>query len=200
MSNMNKSFIRITTPRLIIRPLVLADATQYHHAELASVKEMSSNWSWVSPNKSMADIERFMKEAEVCHQKSNPKNMYFAITLRENNELLGCIWYAEMNWFVPKFEIAYWLDTRKTGKGYMSEALNAVTRISFELYDTKRIEIKTFVNNHKSRAIPKRLGFKLEAIMHNYFVDFVTQQVVDGALYACCDIKQLQKLQMSYEY
>lgn len=91
-----------------------------------------------------------------------------------------------------------WKDTRQTGHGYMSEAAHALTTVLLTEYAAKRVEIKVFITNQKSRAIPERLGFKLDAILENNFIDFVTQDIIDGALYSCTDIKKLPALAVKF--
>ncbi len=125
--------------------------------------------------------------------------MFFGIFTKHDNTFCGCIWYAGINWFVPRFEVAYWQSSHQCGNGYMTEAVNALTRLTFILYKAKRVEIKIFINNKKSRALAERLRFKLEAIMKNYFIDFVTNEIVDGVVYASGDIKRLQKLNLHYD-
>lgn len=191
----NKILAKIMTPRLILRPLALNDVESYFEAEQASIKEMKSYWSWAIP-KSIDDIKDFIEFCIECHEPLSPQNMYFAILEKESNQFLGCIWCQAINWFVPKFEISYWLDTRKTGNGYMSEAVNALSRTIFDVYHARRIEIKVFTTNPKSRAIPERLGFKLDAILENNFIDFVTSEIIDGALYSCVDIANLPELSL----
>lgn len=67
------------------------------------------------------------------------------------------------------------------------------------LYDAKRIEIKIFVNNQKSRRLAERLGFRQEVVLENYFIDFVTQDITNGVAYVCCDVNQLSKLNLSIQ-
>lgn len=193
---MNQIFKQITTERLIIKPLTLEDASAYHAAEIASSEAMAPYWSWVDQNKPLSDIKNFLRDVENTHAQNKPSMMFFGIFTKHNRTFCGCIWYAGINWFVPKFEIAYWQENRQCGNGYMTEAVNALTRTTFKLYQAKRVDIKIFVNNKKSRALAERLGFKIEAIMGNYFIDFVTNEIVDGALYACCDMQQLPKLDL----
>jgi len=176
--------IRIETQRLIIRPLLLSDAHDYFDAEMASVKEMAPYWSWVNSNKSLQDIKDFLTDAYLAHQKPQPSNMYFAICDKSNNKILGCVWFF-IQWTVPRLEIAYFLDSRHTGHGYMTEAVHALTKFAFEQLKMHRVEIKTFVTNSKSQSIPKRLGFQLEGTLKNYFIDFVTSEIIDGYVYAC---------------
>lgn len=196
---MNQVFKNLITERLIIKPLTLEDAAAYHAAEIASSEVMAPYWSWVDKNKPLSAIEDFLRDAENTHAQDKPSMMFFGIFTKPNRIFCGCIWYAGINWFVPKFEIAYWQSNHQCGNGYMTEAVNALTRLTFKLYQAKRVEIKIFVNNKKSRALAERLGFKLEAIMENYFIDFRTNEIIDGVLYACCDTQPLPKLDLKHE-
>lgn len=81
----------------------------------------------------------------------------------------------------------------------MTEAVRALTWVSLEFYHAKRVDIKIFVNNQKSRSLAERVGFKFEAVLKNYFIDFVTKEIFDAAVYAYCDIHQLQKLGLKLE-
>jgi len=188
---MAKIFKIIETNRLMIRPLVLSDAKDYHKAELRSVNAMAPYWSWVNKNKTLRDIKDFLQDVENVHQQENPSSMYLGMFDKNDNRFLGCLWYAGINWFVPRFEIAYWQDVKACGNGYMTEAVNALTQVSIKFYDAKRVEIKTFINNPKSYKIPERLNFNKEAKLENYFIDFVTQDILDGLMYTCSDVRRL---------
>lgn len=189
-----KIISNIFTPRLMIRPIIMDDAGAYFEAEKASMKEMSPHWSWAKEDQSVEDIENFIREALEFHKKELPVEMFFSLFLRENNQFLGTIWFFEINWFVPHFEIAYWLDTREMGKGYMTEAVNALSQTCFLFYGAKRVQIKIASNNVKSISIAKRLNFELEGQMKNYFVNFVTKEITNGLLYSCCRIDTLPAL------
>src|SRR3954467_15427426 len=54
---------------------------------------------------------------------------------------LGNIGAFKFNWTVPSCEIGYWLRTSQTGKGYMTEAVNALSAMCFEQLKMSRIEI-----------------------------------------------------------
>ncbi len=196
---MNKIFKKLITERLIIKPLTVQDAAVYHAAEILSSDEMASYWSWVDKNKSLSAIKDFLQDAENTHAQDKPSMMFFGVFTKHSNIFCGCIWYAGINWFVPKFEIAYWQVSNQCRNGYMTEALHALTWASLEFYHAKRVDIKIFINNKKSRNLAERVGFKLEAILKNYFIDFVTKEIVDAAVYVYCDIQQLQKLNLKLE-
>ena len=186
----------INTPRLTIRPIVLDDAESYFDAEMASVEELMPHWNWAKPDKTLTEIKEFIQYAEECHGKDHPPEIYFSVFLKETNKFIGVAWFFEINWFVPAFEILYWLDTRETGKGYMSEAVSALTRACFDFYDAKRIQIKISSDNDNSKGIPKRLNFKFECEVENYFFNHVTKQVTSGIQYSCCSKELLPDMKL----
>lgn len=192
-------FTEISTPRLKIRPINLSDAEPYFESEQASIKELEPHWSWVKEDKSLENIKLFINEAIESNTRIPPPEMYFTVFTKEN-KFLGTIWYFEINWFVPTFEIAYWLDTRAAGQGYMAEAVNALSRASFILYGAKRIQIKIATYNQKSIALAKRLGFQLEGEMINYFINFASDKISNGYLFSCTNIEMLPALDININY
>jgi RimJ/RimL family protein N-acetyltransferase len=72
-----------------------------------------------------------------------------------------------MNWDVRSFEIGYWIDSRFSGNGFMTEAVNGLIHFAETELDARRIEIRCDTNNGKSRNIPEKLGFTLEGTFHH---------------------------------
>ena len=61
-------------------------------------------------------------------------------------------------------EIGYWVRTDRAGAGLATAAAGALTRAALELPDVKRIEIHCDAANRASRAIPAKLGYRLDRI------------------------------------
>lgn len=68
-------------------------------------------------------------------------------------------------------EIGYLTHLGFEGQGYASEASAALTKLAFELYKVRRVEIHHAAENRASAAIPKRLGFTLEAELRDRIED-----------------------------
>ena len=62
-------------------------------------------------------------------------------------------------------EIGYWIRADAVGKGYVTEAVAALTRVGFEIERLERIEIRCEPANVRSTAIPRRLGYAHEATL-----------------------------------
>jgi RimJ/RimL family protein N-acetyltransferase len=63
------------------------------------------------------------------------------------------------------FEIGYWIRASRAGEGLATESTAALTRVAFELTDVDRIEIRCEPENERSRAIPRKLGYREEATL-----------------------------------
>ncbi|HET9168033.1 MAG TPA: GNAT family N-acetyltransferase [Actinospica sp.] len=61
-------------------------------------------------------------------------------------------------------EIGYWLRSDATGRGVITRSTRRLTEIGLGLPEITRIEIHCDAANERSAAVPKRLGFRLEAI------------------------------------
>ena len=79
-------------------------------------------------------------------------------------------------------EIGYWLAHERQGRGTMTQCCEFVVRYGFLTLDLNRIQIAAATENVQSRAIPERLGFKLEGIMRSR--ENLYGRFVDHAVYA----------------
>jgi RimJ/RimL family protein N-acetyltransferase len=62
-------------------------------------------------------------------------------------------------------EIGYWIHIDYTRQGYATETAAALTRVAFEIDHVLRVEIHCDSQNAASRAVPKKLGYRLEATL-----------------------------------
>lgn len=106
---------------------------------------------------------------------SDKINLTFAITYQK--QFAGLIGLKDTDADNKKTEIGYWMSERFQGNGIMTRSCKVLIDYIFSSKEINRIQIKAATENLKSRAIPERLGFKLEGIerdgeLHSYgFVD-----------------------------
>lgn len=62
--------------------------------------------------------------------------------------------------------IGYRLRSQHWGKGYATEAANAVVRLAFDQYGVDRAVATTMVVNHASRRVLERAGFRHTRTVH----------------------------------
>jgi ribosomal-protein-serine acetyltransferase len=78
--------------------------------------------------------------------------------------------------------MGYWLDAAHQGKGIMTAACREMIKHAFQELDLHRVVIACATENLRSRAIPERLGFKLEGVARQS--EWLYDHFVDHAIYA----------------
>lgn len=56
-------------------------------------------------------------------------------------------------------EIGYWIDRAHEGRGLVTEAAAALTRVAIDVHGLERVEIHCDPRNVRSAAVPARLGY-----------------------------------------
>lgn len=91
-------------------------------------------------------------------------NEGFAAGIWAGDEFIGSIGTHKIDWLNRKVEIGYWVASRFQGRGIVTAACRAVIDHAFCEWKLHRVEIHCAVENEKSNAIPKRLGFQFEGV------------------------------------
>ncbi len=99
-------------------------------------------------------------------------------------ELAGVITFDRFDWTNRVTLIGYWLGPPLQGKGLMSRACTALVDIAFNRLNLNRVEVWCAFENARCRAVPERLGFKLEEVLrqrewiYDHFVDIATYSLI----------------------
>ncbi len=70
------------------------------------------------------------------------------------------------------------------GKGYASELAAALTKVAFEVVGVDRVEIRCDPHNVRSAAVPRKLGYGLEATLRRRLRDSARRATRHEALQA----------------
>ena len=106
------------------------------------------------------DTERFVRS--ILEKPIARRDEVFVI--RYHHEFAGLVGFKDPDRINDKIEIGYWLIEKMTGKGIATAAVQKMVNLAFRNMDMNRVQIKCGVGNHKSAAIPRRLGFSFEGI------------------------------------
>lgn len=157
----------IFTPRLMIRPPQAGDGKVMNAAIRESVVELKPWMPWV--RKSVPTIE---ESEEVCRQAQAKFVLRDDMTMfcfdRVSGEFIGSTGLHRFNLEHGIFEIGYWIRSSRSGKGYVTEATNALTRFCFGALGARRVQLFCNASNLKSVAIPESLGFEKEGRLREY--------------------------------
>ena len=97
-------------------------------------------------------------------RRQEASNDGFQAALVSEGSIVGMVGFHGVNWPHGSTTIGYWLDEGHQGHGLMTRAVRALVDHAFGVWDLHRVEIQAAVDNHRSRAIPERLGFREEGV------------------------------------
>lgn len=141
---------KINTERLVLRPLDYIDVLDMF--EYATDDEIGPYAGW-TPHKS---IEETKKTVEFMIKE----NDVYAVCLKnENNKMIGTLGLHQKEDDPYVKELGYVLNKKYWHHGYITEAAKAAIINEFEFTNTKKIVVKHFTYNDRSRNVIERLGF-----------------------------------------
>lgn len=89
------------------------------------------------------------------------------------------------NWIDPANhagEIGYWLAEGAQGRGLVTDGVARLVRHAFDDLGLARLTCPVCVDNSRSRAVPERLGFRVEGTLRH--AEWLYDRFVDHVLYA----------------
>lgn len=151
-----------------------------HAKELFAVVDANRTYlrewlPWLDMNRSAADSRQFIKGT--LEQYAANKGFQTAIVYR--GQMVGMIGFHQFDWPNRSTSLGYWLAADAQGKGIITRACRYLVNYAFTKLAMNRVEIRCATGNHKSRAIPERLGFTIEGTarqtewLYDHFVDHI---------------------------
>lgn len=156
---------RIVTPQLVLRCYNPSDAPLLATAITESIEHLLPwmPWAAAEPEPLQAKIERLRRFRA---QFDLGQDFIYGIFNPQEKRLLGGTGLH------PRIgnnalEIGYWIHKDFVGRGYATETAAALTKVAFEVNGVERVEIHCAVENLRSAAVPRKLGFHHEATLKN---------------------------------
>jgi len=145
----------LTTPRLILRSLRTEDA---HDLFFLRSNEEVNTFIESARHTSLEQTEAFMLKIENGIRRN--EWIFWAITAKNDDRLIGtiCLWNLEVEKDLA--ETGYVLHPDYQGRGWMSEALEAVVSFGFDELHLKDITAFTHRDNVSSTQLLLRHGFR----------------------------------------
>jgi RimJ/RimL family protein N-acetyltransferase len=160
---------RIETERLVIRCYQPSDAQLLWLSVNESIEHLRPWMPWINnePEDVQAKLERIRK---MRANFDSDIDYTFGIFDKTEQTLIGS---TGLHNRVGKdaLEIGYWINVNHVHKGYATEAVQALTKVGFDIENLARIEIHCDSRNTDSFNIPKKLGYQLEATLKGRFRD-----------------------------
>jgi RimJ/RimL family protein N-acetyltransferase len=156
----------IETNRLYIKPCKPGDGGMVHKAINSSIKTLSEWMPFAQKEQTVEEVEAGLRESYAQFILRNDFRLH--IYEKDSGEMAGSTGFHRIDWNTGTVEIGYWGVSSLSGNGYITEAVEELTRFAFLHLAVQRVEIRCDELNISSRRVPERLGYKLEGILrHN---------------------------------
>jgi ribosomal-protein-alanine N-acetyltransferase len=151
---------RIETERLILRPIERKDVADI----VKNINDLRvSKWLLVVPYPYGKKQALFWINSTAKHAKQKPRKEYgYGIELKEEGKIIGGISLHISHQYSESATIGYWLGVKYHGKGYGSEALEALIDLAFKKIKLKRLEAGVFTGNPSSGKLLEKFSFRQE--------------------------------------
>ncbi|BCU80844.1 hypothetical protein JIR001_06270 [Polycladomyces abyssicola] len=144
-----------------LRWLEKTDAEKLFRLVVANREHLAPWLSFAPTTRKVEDTMRFLEEVQERHEKG--LGMHFGIWLGE--KLIGTLGAIPDRYGYGTYEIGYWIAKAYEGRGIVTRCVVRLLDYLFEEEQIHRAEIRCHADNARSRAIPDRLGFRLEGCL-----------------------------------
>lgn len=188
----------IRTPRLVIHPPHPDYAEVFYAAKVESADVLYPWMTWIKDGPGTLEQQREMFVKKQAQFITRDDLMMLAFT--HDGEFVVATGLHNIDWHIPLGEIGYWCKKSAQGKGYVTEAANALARYAFGALGFRKVNLGMDTENKNSEAVAKRLNMTHE-FDNAGAID--TLHPIDGPLrvrrnYCCFDTSALPPLDVSW--
>jgi len=146
----------LVTARLVLRPHRMEDADAWYALE--TNPDVVRYLAW--PQRTREESLRHLRD-RTRHTRLERRNDFLALAVVREGELIGDV-SLHLRVTEPEarvLEIGWILDPARQGKGYASEAAQAMLGLAFDRLAAVRVVARMDPRNEPSRLLAERLGF-----------------------------------------
>lgn len=119
---------------------------------------------------SIKDLEAAKKFAKQKVKQALEKEQYsFVIVSKGQPSVIGMVMVKNIDWTIPKGELAYFIDENYEGIGITSNAVKRVVEYCFEQLGMEKLYIKFNPQNAGSKKVAIKNGFEKEGLLKREF-------------------------------
>lgn len=154
---------RLTTHRLVLRPLNMEDATALFEAR--GDPEAMLYWDW-PPQQSVDQVAKIIAD----HGKviAAGEVLWWAVAREAGGPAIGECDLSEIDEHNKRAEIGFLFRRASWGKGYAREAMTAVVEHAFETMKLERLSARIHAGNERGRRLLEKLGFSHEGMARGH--------------------------------
>jgi ribosomal-protein-alanine N-acetyltransferase len=160
--------IRLDSERLMLRPPAHGDFRQWTALRQAS-RDFLVPWEpeWAEDHLTRKAFTNRVYWAQRSITAGSALPLF--LFLRDSETLLGAITLDNVQRGPAQTgTLGYWIGEKHARKGYMAEAIGAVTHYAFNDLDLSRLQAACLAENTASRKLLESCGFKYEGVAQAY--------------------------------
>jgi len=154
-------FVREVAPGIELRLFQPEDAEEVFAAVQRSREYLREWLPWVDFTESPHDIRSFIQRVHYQFEANQGPQA----ALRVEGKIAGSVGCHPIDWPNRHCGIGYWLEPSYQGRGIITRACANLLDYLFDEVGIHRVTIQCGTGNHRSCAIPQRLGFVHEGVM-----------------------------------
>ena len=155
--------MKLTTRRLILRPLAIADARILY--EVGSREDVSRPAGFPRTRSLAASRARVRRTIAAC-RKGDPKPLSFSIVLKTGGTWVGSV---SLGWpHAGIGQLGYLIHPDRQGRGYATEAVRKVVETAFARFGAHRVQATCWVRNAGSARVLRKAGLRREGTLRGY--------------------------------
>jgi RimJ/RimL family protein N-acetyltransferase len=160
---------RIETARLVIRCARSSDAASLNAAICESIESLRVYMPWAQAEPSLEESEAQCRrmQANFLLRQDLSMLMFERTAGGFEGAYVGGTGLHRIDWKVRRFEIGYWCRASAMGKGFVTEATNALAALAFDQLRARRVEIRMDDTNQRSWRVAEPAGFALEGVFRS---------------------------------
>jgi RimJ/RimL family protein N-acetyltransferase len=155
--------LTVSTPRLVVRPLVAEDATLV--SDIFGDRH-ARRWLPVPQEYGLAEGFAWCTDLAV-ERRDRGDGDHYAIVRRADDRLVGCIWSRRTDWGAGSTEVSVAVSAPLRGYGVAAEAVDAISVALLLEHGFQRIELRVAVGNVAARRVAEKAGFTYEGLLRN---------------------------------
>lgn len=163
MSSGPRPAYRIETERTVLRCWVPQDAELLLRSTTQSIDHLRDWMPWASGEPSTLEEKVSLLRRWRAAFDLDKEYVYGIFSTDENAVWGGTGLHKRLTG--EALEIGYWIHVDRVNRGLATETTAALSRIAIEVHKVDRVEIHCDPTNVRSAAIPRKLGFELEATL-----------------------------------
>ena len=148
------------------------------YAVIAANRQYLSRWMPWARNQTLDGTLAFIRTS----RKQLADNQGFQTAIVQEGGIVGVLGFHHIDWDNRSTTIGYWIAEAAQGRGTITRAVAALADHAFRSWNLNRVEIRAGVDNERSRAIPRRLGFVEEGVLRQS--ERVGDRFVDHVVYS----------------